>query len=494
LNGVFLLESNVAYTLPDTTVTAAKVIGGGATGSALAATETPTTAIAMYDVEKNPAQVASIHEALANLATPHMPKKHMWTGIGSLGSTTPAVSAWNMEVQNGVVADEVGVNHGTPTSGLCPALTPWGEPTICFNNGANPGGRISCGSHASLNFITETFGFSCWVKLNSILAHNPVLQRGFFSVDGYVFYIAATQKIAGITFQPGASQVGLSTTSIEADRWYNIAFLSVAAGENIVYINAEQDGATPARVDPVTTIRNFYMGARDPGEAIQELDGLLARVVVSTPGSRAEFEAQLQVEYNRVARHVVYHEDFESSYETFTAIGAGSFVPGTKIEIISGTWKVVWDSVLKKLVLECQTAGGWKVLIPRGNEIFGTLKTVTKNADALSSIQTYLAPDPTTTKGYSIGITAEEAFMLENAATLFQSNETYSSSGYHTLSLAATTEGVRTARVNGDLPTAQAGANPATDTTYAAASYIYGEANTAGDRISEFTKFFGVVP
>lgn len=457
----------------------------------------PLNALLIYNSEKSAAQVAAIHNEVIKLKTVNTGTRFIDSGVGSQGSQklwSGQVSGWNMENgSNGKINDAIGVNHGTPYN-ITQTKSPWGEPKIELN-GTN--GYVNCGTNSSTDFTTQSFGGWVWANPSSIPSLGIIIGRDIDLTCGYGLYLQSASNAYGFrTNQLGTKQPVTSSVTTAANRYKLIGFFSEAGGNNYLYENgSDKSSTTVARTNPATAASYPFCFGRY-GVAAYFFPGRLTKPVIGTFTSKAEFEREMQKEYNRVARKVMYRQDFEAAPIMYSAIGSGT-IPGTDVEVLSGTWKISYDTTLNKKVLECVTAGTCAVPIEADNGIFGTLTAKIKNVNASSSIHIGLSSTKVSllsATDYSIGIGANNVYVLKSGATvLFRSVESFAAGSYHTIKMTATTESVRIPTCNNTTLTAAIGTNPVTDSANTSAKYILIYADTANDKIADINKYFGVI-
>ncbi len=168
--GVHVADSALAKEM--TTNDAPLIIGNSYVGGSPMPSSLHAVAIYNRAVDAT-TEIPAIHNALANLITPHMPKRNIGTGLGSLDPNTDAVSAWNMETIKGKVIDAKGLNDGTVVAPAINAETPWGEPTLDFQ-----GGYVDCGTALDLQNPNSMF-ISAWIRLSQNTATKVLLGRIF---------------------------------------------------------------------------------------------------------------------------------------------------------------------------------------------------------------------------------------------------------------------------------------------------------------------------
>jgi hypothetical protein len=238
---------------------------------------------------------------------------------------------------------------------------------------------------------------------------------------------------------------------------------------------------------------------------------LLAKPVIGTFASQTEYEQEMQKEYNRVARKVMYKQDFENAPIMYSAVGSGT-LPGTDWEVNTGTHKIATSTVngKSKKVHSTTTAGFLSVPAVHGNSAYGTwefwfnkaagsnlevmLVANKKTTRATSGMNGYLFYASTTEQIglYTVINGSASALMLSAASyftdsTWYQAKITRTTEGVFSLYLRAEGQPYSLVSVSGG-----SGSNPATNTIYTTSNY-YTIDNDAGDKITDFTKYFGVI-
>ncbi len=451
----------------------------------------------LYNSIKTAAQVAAIHNEVIKLKTVNAGTRFK-DSVGSVHAGIKGlVSGWNMaKGAGGKVMDVKNVNHGTIVNPVLQERTPWGEPCMNFNGTT---GYLNCSNNSSLNFTTESFGGMCWIKLVNTSGGKYILTRGAYSASGWMLY----QNSAVLEFyhnQAAAFQKIVSSVALTANNWYQAGFYSVAGNNMYIFQNgADVSTGTQARTNPVTNTNNMIIGGNSLGGSLY--GGCVLAPVIMSGLTYNEFLSELLKEYNRVARKVIYKQDFENSVLLFTAIGSGT-LPGTDIEVISGTHKISVATINGKLqkVLECATAGVVAIPIPQGNSAYGTFECNFYKADASSMNFQFISSSKTyaSANGYQIQLDTDEACDLEEVAAgtptalMTSAASAFSAATWTKLKITRTTEGIFTVKLNDVNVTAATGSNPVTDTTYTGSQWILIDCD-AGDKIWGITKYFGVI-
>lgn len=459
----------------------------------------PINGILIYNTEKTAAEVAAIHNEVIKLKTINTGTRGIYTGPSVNPNDSNAVSGYNMQIDGGKVKDNIGSNHGTVEGKLVHTRTPWGYSGL---DNSESGG-INLGSSSDLNFTTESFGCYMWVKGKGDFSSTRCLfGRGTLNTSGYGFFtIGGNNRINLQIYQPGATQSIFSTKSLVLERYYLVGFFSEAGGNNYVYINGEdKTNGTNARTNPSTHAGNAYI-SKFNSIAYKYLGSISDKFIIGTFANKAEYEAAIQKEYNRVANKVIYKQDFESAAVTQAARGAGSTLPGTDVEVVSGTFKISTDTINGKTekVLECATAGVCAIPVPQGNAAYGSFECYFNKADASSMNVVFISDNKTyaSANGYQVQLDTDEACDLEELATgtpsaLFTSAASvFSAATWTKLNLTRTTEGIITVKLDDTNVTAATGNNPVTDITTTTSKYILFDLD-AGDKIALITKKFGV--
>jgi hypothetical protein len=178
------------------------------------------------------------------------------------------VTYWNLNEAAGTsgagsVKDVKSVNNGTPTN---ITLGVAGK----MRTGASFNGTSSAiDTGTGLNFTTQNFSFSFWLKLNSfttdVVNQGPVIfYRGQFQVYGYYAGVAADGSIAFVTNQSGAVQVSSTGPgAIATGKWFHIGI--VRSGSSVrIYVNGQDVTSTagshvnPASAGAVTFLLGTY--------------------------------------------------------------------------------------------------------------------------------------------------------------------------------------------------------------------------------------------
>jgi len=451
-----------------------------------------TRAFAFYLAEKDSDQIAAIHESLLDLHTPHTGSRRFYSTPSVHANQPNLVAGWNMEKQNGIVPDVKGVNNGTPVGTVIQTRTPWGEPCLDLQ-----GGHVNCGNDSSLDFTSEKIGIMLWQMPSSIgvPTQQVLLCRGASSADGYFIQNFNTGAVGAAASQPASFSVAQSAPrATQNNIWDHVAVFKESGEFPQIYFNTENETNVTGgnTLQPSTSARNFYLGRYDATGF--EFKGKIAAPQIGTFASKAEFEALLKAEYNRVASICLLHIDFDSS-PTDRVWSAGQTIDGTPIQVVSGTWQVVWDSALYKKVLECVTDGKVKVQPPRGNEAFGTTRWKMLKGGAANVSTCYIvATDDTPTSGYSFSFEADESVKMAEVGVgdKFQTAASYIAiNTWYECEPARTTEGVTTAFIDDVQVVEDSGANPFTDLTVVTNKAILYDLD-AGDRIADIEKLFGV--
>lgn len=490
IDGVFHSEGTLNVTM--TTDDAPLIIGNFyASGFPV---NFPINSVAIYNVEKTAAETAAIHKDISTLFTVNTGTRGGYTGPSVDPDDPNAVSGWNMEKNSGKVMDNVGNNHGTPSGGLTQVRTPWGEPALQFPNGGT--GQISCGVATDLGFTSELFGGYLWVSHDAFTGNNYYINRGATSTDGYEFYTNSSGLMVLRHNQAGATQAALGST-LTANKWYLLSWFS-DSDKLRLYVNGASVSSSTDRVNPVyNAARVFYLGSN--GGAGSYLDGIMTKPVIGIFSSQAEYENWLTTEYNRVANKVLYRQDFEGAAVMQSAIGSGT-LPGTDVEVVSGTHKISYDATLGKKCIECVTAGVVAIPVPQGNAAFGTFESYFNKTDAGVMNFYYISDskDISVANGVRITLTASEVVGLQRITAggtttrMTTATSEFTASAWHKLSVETSTESSHLTKIDDTSVTATVGTNPIVDSAHTSSQYIVWDMD-AGDKVGgEILKKFGV--
>jgi len=485
-DGIFYIDSDVDVTMVPSNHTLR--IGQAATFTANQQLRSANlNACLIYNVAKSADQVAAIHESLLSLHTPHTGSRRTYSTPSVHANQTGLRAGWNMEKKNGKIIDVKGVNNGTTSGVVLQKRTPWGEACLDLQ-----GGSIDCGSDSSLDFTTEIFGGMMWGNQKEV--ETNLILRGTYPNTGYrLFFSGGNFYFAGCN--AGATLASAPTNAFALNKDYLYSFLIVPSVGMYVFRNGVDvtQAPTPGNII-ASAAANFMINSWGKNT--------LAALKMFTASSYAEALAAIKAEYNRVASMCLLHIDFDSS-PTGKVWSAGQTIDGTPIEVVSGTWQVVWDSTLYKKVLECVTAGDIAIKVPQGNPAYGTWRFQALKKDAsnflvmpISSVKgQFIASGQ---NGYMFYPHVTEALALSivtggaEGASLFVSAGSYvSPDTWYDYKLTRTTEGVFTVYANNNLVPAAGGSNPCTNTTHTSSKYWNFDLD-AGDRIADIDKLFGV--
>jgi len=145
-----------------------------------------------------------------------------------------------------------GATHKTKVDGVCV----YGG-CMSFDGTNN---YIDCGNNSSLDFTTENFTISEWVKL-SVMASATEIRRGTVVVDGYYTRIDSNGLVRMMTNQSGQKQTtNTASGEITANKWYHIVYIRNGA-KGYIYINGSDKTVTqPTLINPTSSTRNLEIG------------------------------------------------------------------------------------------------------------------------------------------------------------------------------------------------------------------------------------------
>ena len=353
-------------------------------------------AILLYNnVAKNPTEVKNIHQSLVALCTPALGTKRFYSIAGKQEDYQDVAIFGAMENDN--IADNssnhlIGDVSGGSRGGIKNVLMPYGGIGQKFVGlGTSPPvsqAMLDFGVATQLGYTTQTFGGWCIFIPHRTGFFHRILNRGIFGNDGWTFEVSNANVVRCSTHQGGSDQSTSGGTALVAGRAYFISWLSVAGGNNYVYIELVDDSnPAVARTNPAyNALRHLNYGAQ---AGVYGANGIVAESEVGEFADKADFEAKAALAYQRIARSIMYRGDYYLLAENPSVYSTGKFIQKAEagLKVISGTHKVTHEQVNDRWTkcIQCVTAG--RISIPHLaiNSAFGTWEAVMLKAAAGNS-------------------------------------------------------------------------------------------------------------
>lgn len=445
--------------------------------------------VGIYNVAKNAAQVAAIHEYLMQLHTPRIGTRNFYLGptAGIQDNDGKVVSTWNMEDSNGIVPDEVGTNDGTIEAPVTRSENSLKVPGLYFDAKAGIGtSGINLGSDSSLDFTTQGFGGLFFVKGHPGfgLSTRGIFCRGALNTSGYGFFsggIAADRGNPNLQiYQAGATQSLTSNEYIYENKIYPIWFYSEPGGNNHVGIEDRDTSLTTvARVDPATHAGNAYIGKFN-STAYKWLGDILGQGFVGEFASLAEFEAKRDEVLRRCYDKIMYMPEFSTPVTVANHYIAGDVIPGTDIVSESCNISVITEIINGKLCKVLRWDSGGRVYIPLqySNSAYGTTDIWFYKANRSDTgYLGYVCQNYTLTgvSGFALRLLNDNSFALLRLGSGYRfttAADTINAGEWNKYTFSRSLKGLHTVKLNNINMTAITGSNPIIDTNTTTSKYI----------------------
>ena len=114
-----------------------------------------------------------------------------------------------------------------------------------------------------LNFTSENFTFSTWVKIysfsTSVSGQTPVIfSKSSYGIAGYYCQIESTRFYFG-TCQSGAAQFTIANYSFQINTWYHIAVTRNGSSVKLYVNGIDKTSSAGNHVSPASTSADFYI-------------------------------------------------------------------------------------------------------------------------------------------------------------------------------------------------------------------------------------------
>lgn len=400
---------------------------------------------------------------------------------------TGLVAAYNMRPVANQIMDESGHNNHGDIIGALYEAGPLG-PSMRFDGIDD---YVDCGAgFQTLTDLTVSF----WMKPRTMITSEWIFNYYLNNLDAW----GMRATIGAIEIYDDIDNAGAArySTSVSTDNWIHVG-AQLDNLENKLFIDGELVGSGSFALDSWASFAgNFYMGARTAGasETHCDLTAFRIRNYAMTP-------AEIADEYNAGARAVNFMGGWGAK-ETTAPVGAGGFLPGTPIEVISGTHDMITtdiDGTPTKAVI-CRTAGAvafpaslFKVGVKgaaRGSFRWWMLKALGGSTTKLAFVANQKSEIETAGfNGYDFRFAATERVQVQKItngalATLITSATGFIDIGqFYECGVTLTNSAEITAYLSGILLDVTDGfgtTNPRTDATYTESSWVIWEPD-AGD-------------
>jgi hypothetical protein len=384
----------------------------------------------------------------------------------------------------------------TQGGGLTQDYMPWGEPALRNNKGAN--GYLNFGTATNLVFSgTDTvFGLAMWV-----LVKNTGGQMLFSRAGNYFLQLPGTGQIQ--LSLPGA----LYNPGIFKYMHENAQLIGFFVDEGNYYVSL--NGVTLGSAARSGTIGGGTLRIGQYLASNFDMDGLFTPPIFYKAFTNlAEYEAEVQAEYARVAAKPIINNTLSDAYIHANAITGGP-IPGTEYVVKSGGFKVstdTVDAVAHTKVLECTTAGVASFRIDKEASGAGTWTFWVNKADASSTNIRFISSSENfaSSNGYQIQIDTDEAVDIERVTSGTPTAVMTSAAGvvtagqWHKITVKryagvvdpSDEYGNCAVYVDDTLVTAATGSNPVADKTYVSGTHILFDMD-AGDKVLFKNQLFG---
>ena len=173
-------------------------------------------------------------------------------------------------------------NNGTLTNG----------PTFSSANGGNivfdgTDDYTDCGNGSTLNFTTNSFSISTWVKTNAIGTTRFITGKmngaGIASSIGYGLYLGNAGTLWSFAVWPGTSNLVVNTgLFVQTNTWVNLVGVrNVESSLAILYTNGVQANAIATTATNVSTAVPFIVGGITTSSTVgNRWDGSIASTQV----------------------------------------------------------------------------------------------------------------------------------------------------------------------------------------------------------------------
>lgn len=156
-----------------------------------------------------------------------------------------------------------------------------------------------------LNYTSESFSFSYWLKLNSLSTNEPgqgpvIFYKGAFQSNGYYSQISTNGRVGFTTNQSGVRQsTSTAIGSVSANNWYHIT-ITRSGSTCSIYINGVySNDISGTHINPASSGSSFQIG-------------LYASSLISTNGTIANFYS-----YNRALTSAEIIQNFRAQKSRF---------------------------------------------------------------------------------------------------------------------------------------------------------------------------------
>jgi len=182
----------------------------------------------------------------------------------------------------------------------------WQNSTVC-KAGVNcivfdgEGDYVKIADSNTLDFTSENFTLSAWIKLNRLSGDTAIISKGIVITDGWFWEVKSNKKMYFVTAQAAAGQSSNSEADINIDTWYHVVVVRNGASVNFYVDGTNRTLVTTAAVNPLTNTREMWIG-KYHGVTPNYFNGTMDEVMIfNTSLSAAEVAALYETSAKKLA-------------------------------------------------------------------------------------------------------------------------------------------------------------------------------------------------